>query len=171
MTEKSVYPSTGAGPAWGKEPIMSGDTTIKNTSVGIRASDAERERTATRIREAAAEGRLTMGELEERLSSVYAATLRHELEPLVADLPAPEPTAPRRVRPAARQLDSWDRMALGVHAVLVMAFVAAVLVRWVVTGMVFFWPAFPIFWALVTLAVHLRLRRYGPPWWPTRSSA
>jgi hypothetical protein len=151
------------------------DTAVATRPPGIRASDAERERTATRIREAAAEGRLTMGELEERLARVYAATLRHELEPMVADLPAPGPanpvSAPVRVRPAPRQLDTWDRVALGVHAVLVLAFATAVLVRWVVSGMVFFWPVFPIFWALVTLAVHLQLRRYGPPWWPTRPSA
>jgi Domain of unknown function (DUF1707)/Cell wall-active antibiotics response 4TMS YvqF len=53
-----------------------------------RASDAEREGTVTRLREAAAEGRLTVEELTERIDAAYAATTRAELEPLTADLPA-----------------------------------------------------------------------------------
>ena len=53
-----------------------------------RASDAEREETVTRLREAAADGRLTVEELTERIDAAYAATTRAELEPLTADLPA-----------------------------------------------------------------------------------
>jgi hypothetical protein len=52
-----------------------------------RASDAEREATVTHLREAAAEGRLTVQELTERLDAAYAASTRAELEPLTADLP------------------------------------------------------------------------------------
>jgi len=143
------------------------------TRTDIRASDAERERTAERIREAATEGRLTMAELEERLSSTYAARMRQELDPLVADLPSPAlPAQPSR--PAPRRLDSWDRVALSVHAVLVLALAVAVISRWVATGMVYFWPVFPIFWALVSLAVHTRLRLFGfrpPHWWQAEQAA
>jgi Domain of unknown function (DUF1707)/Cell wall-active antibiotics response 4TMS YvqF len=53
-----------------------------------RASDAEREATVTRLREAAAEGRLTVEELTERIDAAYAASTQAELEPLTADLPA-----------------------------------------------------------------------------------
>jgi Domain of unknown function (DUF1707) len=53
-----------------------------------RASDAEREATVTRLREAAGEGRLTVEELTERIDAAYAASTRAELEPLTADLPA-----------------------------------------------------------------------------------
>ena len=53
-----------------------------------RASDAEREATVTRLREAAAEGRLTVEELAERIDAAYAASTLDELEPLTADLPA-----------------------------------------------------------------------------------
>jgi hypothetical protein len=53
-----------------------------------RASDAEREATVTRLREAAAEGRLTVEELTERIDAAYAASTLGELEPLTADLPA-----------------------------------------------------------------------------------
>ena len=52
-----------------------------------RASDAEREETVTRLREAAADGRLTVEELTERIDAAYAATTLAELEPLTADLP------------------------------------------------------------------------------------
>jgi hypothetical protein len=52
-----------------------------------RASDAEREATVVQLREAAAEGRLTVEELTERLDAAYAASTRAELEPLTADLP------------------------------------------------------------------------------------
>ena len=54
-----------------------------------RASDSEREATVAHLREAAAEGRLDVEELVDRIDSAYAATTRAELEPLTADLPAP----------------------------------------------------------------------------------
>jgi uncharacterized protein DUF1707 len=53
-----------------------------------RASDTEREATVTRLREAAAEGRLTVEELAERIDAAYAASTQAELEPLTEDLPA-----------------------------------------------------------------------------------
>jgi hypothetical protein len=53
----------------------------------LRAGDADRERVAAVLRDAAAEGRLDLGELDERLSQVYAAKTYGELEPLVRDLP------------------------------------------------------------------------------------
>jgi hypothetical protein len=55
----------------------------------MRASDADRDRVALVLREAAAEGRLDMDELDERLSAVYAAKTYAELEPITRDLPVP----------------------------------------------------------------------------------
>jgi hypothetical protein len=55
---------------------------------GVRCSDTDRERTSARLRNAAAAGYLTMDELEERLTRVYAARYGHELDVLVLDLPA-----------------------------------------------------------------------------------
>jgi uncharacterized protein DUF1707 len=57
-----------------------------NSGLQLRASDAERERTADRLRHAAGEGRLTVEELDERLGAAYAARTRGELEQLVADV-------------------------------------------------------------------------------------
>ena len=64
-----------------------------------RASDAEREATVVRLREAAGEGRLTVEELATRIDAAYAATTHAELEPLTADLPAVAPASSVTVEP------------------------------------------------------------------------
>jgi hypothetical protein len=72
----------------------------------LRASDADRERVANVLREAAGDGRLTMDELDERLDAVYAAKTYAELEPITHDLPdadteqAPAPSSAARRNPA-----------------------------------------------------------------------
>src|SRR5262245_4331067 len=53
----------------------------------VRASDTDRHQVADRLRDAAAEGRLTLDELEERLEGVYGAKTYAELEPYTYDLP------------------------------------------------------------------------------------
>jgi hypothetical protein len=54
-----------------------------------RASDADRERTAELLRDAAGDGRLTVEELEERLHAAYETRTQPELDALVADVVAP----------------------------------------------------------------------------------
>lgn len=56
-----------------------------------RASDADRERVGERLRGAAADGQLTMEELDERLHDAYTARTCGELEPLTADLQEASP--------------------------------------------------------------------------------
>jgi hypothetical protein len=58
----------------------------------IRASDAERERTMARLRDAAAEGRLTFEELADRVEAAGRAVTRQELERLTEDLPDASPS-------------------------------------------------------------------------------
>lgn len=53
----------------------------------IRASDADRERIAERLRKSHAEGRLDIAEFQERLERCYAAKTLGELGELVRDLP------------------------------------------------------------------------------------
>jgi hypothetical protein len=61
----------------------------------LRASDVDRERVADVLRAAAADGRLTLAELQERLDTLYSARTYGELEPVVDDLPgAAEVTRP-----------------------------------------------------------------------------
>ncbi|MFF1379598.1 DUF1707 domain-containing protein [Streptomyces sp. NPDC058308] len=64
----------------------------------LRASDADRDRTADILREALAEGRLTAEEHAERIDGVYRAKTMADLEPLVRDLPAAHAPAPARGR-------------------------------------------------------------------------
>jgi hypothetical protein len=63
----------------------------------LRASDADRDRAALRLREAAAEGRLDTDELEERVGAVYGAKWMADLDRLTSDvtpLPPPTPVPP-----------------------------------------------------------------------------
>jgi hypothetical protein len=58
-----------------------------NDPANLRASDQDRERVASILRDAAGEGRLDMTELDERLDAVYTAKTYAELEPITRDLP------------------------------------------------------------------------------------
>lgn len=53
------------------------------------ASDAERDRTIEALGRACSEGRLTLGELDERVERALGARSQEELTALVADLPTP----------------------------------------------------------------------------------
>lgn len=55
----------------------------------MRASDADREAVAERLRAALDEGRLDLGEYDERLQRAYTSKTYAELDGLLADLPAP----------------------------------------------------------------------------------
>jgi Domain of unknown function (DUF1707)/Cell wall-active antibiotics response 4TMS YvqF len=77
----------------------------------VRASDAEREAVVERLREATAEGRLTLGELTERTGAAYTATTRGELVPITADLPASPAAA--AVRPVERTDREWVVAVMG----------------------------------------------------------
>jgi len=58
----------------------------------MRASDKDREKVATILREAYAEGRLTPVEHEERLDEAYRAQTYGDLIPVLRDLPVPPGT-------------------------------------------------------------------------------
>ena len=61
----------------------------------LRASDADRERAVVLLREHMVEGRLTLEEFADRMSTAYLARTTEELEHLSRDLP-PVPTRSRR---------------------------------------------------------------------------
>jgi hypothetical protein len=77
----------------------------------LRASDADRERVAKVLHESMAEGRLTVSELEERLTVVYAAKTIGELEPPLSDLPVDlhDVTPAARSTPAVPGFQAPDR--------------------------------------------------------------
>jgi hypothetical protein len=69
----------------------------------VRASDAERDQVVTRLREASVEGRLTLEEFTDRMTTAFEARTHGELDQLVRDLPAQAaPAAPERQAPARR---------------------------------------------------------------------
>lgn len=68
----------------------------------LRASDADRERVADLLREAASDGRLSLTELEERIDALYAAKTYGELEPVMHDLPGIGLPQPQATAPAER---------------------------------------------------------------------
>ena len=106
----------------------------------IRASDAEREHHVELLREHAAQGRLSVEELSDRLDRAYAAQTRGELAVIVADLPTPEP---RRDPPRAHGVPARSNLAafLAVNVMLIAI--------WAATGADYFWPIWPILgWGL-----------------------
>jgi hypothetical protein len=111
----------------------------------LRASDADREAVAERLRHAAVEGRLEPDELEERLHAALRARTYGDLRRLHSDLPA-KPMAWERgrgeVMPGARvALAVAMRVAVALAVVIVVLVVAAVMAAgWML-------------WALVWLAL------------------
>jgi hypothetical protein len=77
------------------------DELVPSDPSQMRASDADRERVAQVLHKAAAEGRLDLHELDERLGTTYAAKTYGELVPITADLGVPSPAALPAVRSTA----------------------------------------------------------------------
>jgi hypothetical protein len=61
----------------------------------FRVSDADRDRAAALLRDHYAEGRLSAGELDERLTAALSAKTSGELRRVLADLPGPGPQPDR----------------------------------------------------------------------------
>ena len=127
---------------------MSDERGDRPADLRLRASDAERDVVAGRLREAHAEGRLTVEEFSERLDAALAARTRGDLEALTRDLPAAG-SAGRRPRtgdeaaPARRDggPETALRAAWGVWAFAVLVNLAVWGVVSVAQGRpVYFWP-------------------------------
>jgi len=122
----------------------------------LRASDADRDQVAERLRTAATEGRIATDELDERLGATLAARTYGELEPLIADLPG---TSPARRRPATPAL-SVARVAI----VLAIAVPLMMAMIFVVTGIIAGWMVWAIAgWWFFGHRRHRHHHRYGAP--------
>ena len=143
----------------------------------LRASDADREQAADRLRKICAEGRVTLEELSELLSRTYAARTYGELDAVLGSLPVPvsqpppgapaewrPPRPPRSPRPAEHNV--WWRAGLRPYVVIN----SMLIVIWAITGAGYFWPIWPLLgWgaALALFAVGGHKPRghgHGPPW-------
>lgn len=126
----------------------------------IRASDADRDRTANMLREHHAAGRLDADEFNERLDKVFAAKTIGDLDDLTADLPAvdpyPLPTSSLSRRPPGSELPAasvLDAMSRG-RGRLSPAWQAAwgswlgtallLIIIWALTGAGYPWPLWVI---------------------------
>ncbi|RSN53372.1 MULTISPECIES: DUF1707 SHOCT-like domain-containing protein [Actinomadura] len=73
---------------------MTADVPDRSPRADLRVSHAERDAAVERLREAAAEGRIELDELETRLEAALTARTHADLAPLTADLPPVVAAAP-----------------------------------------------------------------------------
>lgn len=107
----------------------------QHDAADLRASDAERERTATLLRDHAGAGRLTPEELDERLDGAYGARTVGELAALTRDLPATADARRSGSRSRRRALDRPGARERALHAIGLMVLVnVACNVIWLATG-------------------------------------
>jgi Flp pilus assembly protein TadB len=151
----------------------------------LRASDAERERVVTFLREHALLGRLSDDELEDRIGLAYASITVGDLERLIADLPrGGRTTAPRRPAPrpqhramAHRKGPSPALIGVGAGALLLTGLPVALLVGVVAIAVtlvalvfalsVVFGPILLIALLIIATARRRRPQRRHMRWGPT----
>lgn len=121
----------------------------------LLASDRERERAVVRLRDGAAEGRLTPRELEERVERALAARTRGELASVIGDLPHEVPGA-KPTRDFRGDLNRMGRQ-LAIYAAVNLLLI----VVWAISGAGYFWPVWPLVAWGVGLAKH-HFRDGGP---------
>lgn len=121
---------------------------------GVRASDADRERTARSLRAHFAAGRLAAGEFEHRVTQAYQAQTRRDLARLVADLPAD------RLGRAARRFYHGQRLALRYHTATYVAVNGSLIGVWELTGHGLFWPGFVLAPMTALLGSHAAASRW-----------
>jgi hypothetical protein len=119
----------------------------------LRASDAEREEVAERLRVATAEGRLLPEELDERLGLALTARTYGELHALVADLPR----TPARLRPVRPGAFGAPALVLAL-AVAMLAVVLLIALAFLLTGVFIAWGV----WIVLGWWFFGHRRRVGP---------
>ncbi|WP_239117670.1 DUF1707 SHOCT-like domain-containing protein [Paractinoplanes ferrugineus] len=125
----------------------------------MRAGDGDRKAVAEQLKSALDEGRLDLGEYDERLQRAYAAKTFADLDGLLVDLPGTRPVEHSQIQPAAtpapagagqperslgRQILHWT----GPYGSVVLVCV----VIWAITSasaghLTYFWPI----WTLIPL--------------------
>src|SRR3954454_10907646 len=113
----------------------------------LRASDADRERVAARLREHYGDGRLNDDDLSERVEAAYRASTPSKLAKLTADLPAP-PKPPRPRRRSA--LETSVRIHFTTYLLVNLLLIGI----WAASGGGYFWPIWPILGWGIGVACH-----------------
>jgi hypothetical protein len=120
----------------------------------LRASDADREATADRLRQHHTDGRIDAEEFNERLDKCYAAKTMGELAGLTRDLPA---DPPRRRSGAGAGFGLIGSLRMIPILPIILAIVAIHLIVGVVSGL---WILIPLFF-LARLMISRRGFRVG----------
>jgi hypothetical protein len=119
----------------------------------IRVSDADRDRVTAQLRDHFAAGRITPGELDERLSAALNAKTFGDLRRIVADLPGPVPALLGTAPPPLRATPAWAvRRRPPFPPLILLALLAALLIPgtgWLLAAFV---NVILLFW-LMTFAV------------------
>ncbi|MEV3903154.1 DUF1707 domain-containing protein [Mycobacterium sp. NPDC050551] len=134
-------------------------------TTATRAGDREREKTASDLGLALAQGYLDMTDYEQRVQSAFGAGTRDELRALTADLPVANL---RRNDP--RRRDAHARAARRSAAVHLAAYIVGSLLMlgiWLAVGLTgggwYFWPVWPIMGWGIGVVSHTLSARSGSP--------
>lgn len=122
-------------------------------TAGLRSSDTERERAVAALRLHYAEGRLSTGEFEQRVTGAYVARHRGELARVLADLPVQRETG-WPLAALARRAGRAHRFLLRGHAATYGSVNGTLIGIWALTGEGSFWPALYLVPSTALLAWH-----------------
>ena len=122
------------------------------TTAIARAGDRDRQRTATNLGRALAQGYLALDEYDRRLQTAFGTQTAGELKQLVADLPLDRIRRADPRRRAARIAAA--RTSVRIHLAAFLAMTAVVLSIWAATGVTYFWPIWPILGTAIGLVSH-----------------
>jgi hypothetical protein len=135
------------------------------TASTVRAGDNDREKTASQLGQALAQGYLAMDEYETRLQAAFAAHTTTDLRQLVADLPLAQLRRNDPRRHEARRRAA--RRGVQIHLAGYLAMVVIVLSVWLAVGLGagawYFWPIWPILGAGIGVIGHALPVRFAMP--------
>jgi hypothetical protein len=131
-------------------------TTSLPASTTDRAGDRDREKTASRLGQALAQGYLQLDEYEDRVQHVFRTDTIRELRELVRDLPLERI---RRADPRRRAAKAAAiRRGVNIHFIAYLAMASVVVIVWAAvaatTGASYFWPIWPLLGGAVGLFSH-----------------
>ncbi|GAA2363819.1 DUF1707 domain-containing protein [Dactylosporangium salmoneum] len=143
----------------------------------LRAADVDRQFVAERLKAALDEGRLSLGEYDDRLKEAYAARTYGDLDAILKDLPGFHPVGASQIEPTEPLVDDPDerrggsdgrnpRWLLGIWSAWLVA-VSVNVVIWALVSIsngeaAYFWPmwvAGP--WGAVLLASTFSVKALG----------
>jgi len=123
-----------------------------------RAGDHDRQKTASRLGQALAQGYLEMDEYEQRVQQAFQTQTTGELRQLLADLPVDRIRRADPHRRAARlaAVRRGVRIHLGGYLTMAVVVLAVWAAAAATTSATYFWPIWPILGGAIGLASHAK---------------